>query len=1045
MKKTHLVELIHNIKTTIVLFISITLFVCLSVAIYTGVSWMTTNISSGIDKIVNETNYRDSEIVFTYGFDDNDLDELNRINDGLEIEAYKSTYEFFDCDGSNLQALIYEIPKSIDSLIDVNGNLPIKDNEIGIDSFFAETYNYKIGDVITFDENKSSLTSINTILDYDIDNGDLDTIDLDKEVQFLMNRRFVITCIFKTPRLIINSEGHYAYSPINSKIINAYMIVGNDAFDDDAYVGYTNILIRNHNFDIYSTYDDMYVESIDDFSEVLNDKVKTIVNNKNLKIKNKISDIKTDANNKIEDAKKKIEDAKLKIKNNKQKLADAKTQLDDGASSLHDAEDEYNDGENDLNKSKKKLNELENYYNSIKKIESSFDGTKEELVTILDQKGIFDEVRKLAKKDIFAGLVDPDDYLSVMHNFMDSYISEAKKSIKNGESDLDDARSEIEDGYNTYNDNLDKYNKSINDLKKAENELSDSECELDEAEDLYNDFVEKADEFEDGQYGITYRKQNTGIIVCDAILTMFDKLRYSMAALFVIVGLLVCYSVISRIVNDQTINIGTKKALGFTRAQITIYYLSYTGIAVLLGCFLGLILGYFGIESIFLNILNNTFSGKLYAYFEYGPAVSVCLLEIILLLVVTYIACNSVLKKDAIVLLNGTNESVAKVRFYESFKLWNKLSLLSKTIVNNFFNDKRRVFATMIGIAGSTALIVTAITFRNNFVNSYKYQFDDIFKFKFIIYYDADNGHENDIANYLKNNNIDNSFVYTSCSSIKCEDGSYIPNYNLVSIDLDSYKKMVNIMPFIDNDLDPYNGCWISGSYANYYGSKNGDILELHDIDGKKYDIAVTGFYKYYLMNSYLLYDKDTYDAIYDVDAKANAVLVNTDNVDVDKLKSDIYAIDDTTSFDYFYESSKMSFNLFDQLSEAILIVYITLSIVMSLLVLMNLLILFINEKKYELIVLMINGFSRKDAKRYIYSDIIVLTIISTVIGVFVGSYVGNISVASFETNITLILKNVDSLAIVLGILGSFVLTYVITTISLKKIDKFRLSDINKP
>ena len=102
-------------------------------------------------------------------------------------------------------------------------------------------------------------------------------------------------------------------------------------------------------------------------------------------------------------------------------------------------------------------------------------------------------------------------------------------------------------------------------------------------------------------------------------------------------------------------------------------------------------------------------------------------------------------------------------------------------------------------------------------------------------------------------------------------------------------------------------------------------------------------------------------------------------------------------------------------------------------------------ERKFELIVMMINGFSRKDAKRYIYSDIIILTILGTIIGVLVGSYVGNISVASFETNITMLLKNFDPLAIIVGILGSFVLTFVITLISLKKIDRFRLSDINKP
>lgn len=1045
MKKTHLLELLNNIKSTIVSFVSIILFVCLSVAIYTGVSWMTTNISLSIDRVIKDSNYRDSEIIFTYGFSDGDLKEIKEIDDNLETEAYKSTYEFFDRNNSKLQSLVYETPKSVDTLISLDGKLPIKDNEIGVDSYFAENYNYKIGDVIKFNENVSSLSKINTLLNYDINSDDLESINFDETQQYLKNREFTITCIFKTPRLLISSGGNYIYSPLNNQIVNAYMIVNSNAFNNNAYVGYTNILIRNHNYDVYSTYDDIYDDSMDGFSDVLSDKIKTIVNNKNQEIKNKINDIKIDANNKIEDGKNKIEDAKIKIRNNKQKLADAKIELDVGLITLQDAEYEYHRGENDLNSSKNELNELVSNYNLICEAENSFIGTKEQFVQYLNGIGVFDKITILAGSNIFDGSTTADARLSVMHNFMDNYISNARGLIHNSEKKLGEAEKEIEDGYNTYYDNLNKYNKGLNDIKKAENDLKDAELDLQEAIDLYNDFIDKTKDFEDGKYGTTYRKQNTGIIISDAMLTMFDKLRYSMAALFVVVGLLVCYSVISRIVNNQIVNIGTKKALGFNRKQITIYYLSYTGIATLVGCILGVLVGYFGIENIFISILDSTFSGKLVSYFEYGPAVSICLLEIVLLLIVTFIACNSVLKKNAITLLRQENVSYAKVRFYEKTKLWDKLSILTKTIINNFFNDKRRVFATLIGIAGSTALIVTAITFRSNFVNSYKYQFDEIFKFKFIIYYDADKGHEDDLMNYLYSNNIDNSFVYSTRGSIKCDDGSYIPNYYLVSLDLDSYKRMINIIPFVENNLDPYSGCWISGPYANFYNSKNGDVLTTYDINGNRHDIATTGFYKHYLMNNYFLLDKNTYDNIYGSDVKANCILVNTDNVDIETLKKDIYSIDNSASYDYFYESSRMTFNLFDQLSQAILYVYITLSIIMALLVLLNLLIMFINEKKYELIILMINGFSRSDAKRYIYSDIIVLTILGTIIGIFIGSYVGNISVASFETNVTLILKNFDPLAIILGTLGSFVITFVITLISLKKIDKFKLADINKP
>ena len=245
-------------------------------------------------------------------------------------------------------------------------------------------------------------------------------------------------------------------------------------------------------------------------------------------------------------------------------MADAKIELDNGLNTLQDAEQEYLDGKNDLNNSKNNLNELIDFYNSIKEAENSFVGTKEAFVEYLNGLGVFDKIVALAGSNIFDGLTEPDKYLLVMHNFMDGYIDNATSLVNDGEKKLGEAKEDIEDGYDIYYDNLDKYNKGLNDLKKAENDLKKAENDLNKAElDLdevtksYNDFVSKTDEFEDGKHIITYRKQNTGLVVCNTMLTMFDKLRYSMAALFVIVGLLVCYSVITRIVNYQIESIGT--------------------------------------------------------------------------------------------------------------------------------------------------------------------------------------------------------------------------------------------------------------------------------------------------------------------------------------------------------------------------------------------------------------------------------------------------------------------------------------------------------
>lgn len=51
------------------------------------------------------------------------------------------------------------------------------------------------------------------------------------------------------------------------------------------------------------------------------------------------------------------------------------------------------------------------------------------------------------------------------------------------------------------------------------------------------------------------------------------------------------------------------------------------------------------------------------------------------------------------------------------------------------------------------------------------------------------------------------------------------------------------------------------------------------------------------------------------------------------------------------------------------------------------------------LIIMMINGYSIKYARRYIYSDTVLLTIVGIILGMIVGSIMGNLSVKLSDIN----------------------------------------------
>jgi putative ABC transport system permease protein len=124
--------------------------------------------------------------------------------------------------------------------------------------------------------------------------------------------------------------------------------------------------------------------------------------------------------------------------------------------------------------------------------------------------------------------------------------------------------------------------------------------------------------------------------------------------------------------------------------------------------------------------------------------------------------------------------------------------------------------------------------------------------------------------------------------------------------------------------------------------------------------------------------------------------------------------------------------------------IYIALSVLMAIVVLLNLNVMFIDEKKRELIVLMINGFSGKDAKRYIYYDTIVLTAIGIILGLVLGCIMGSITVGAIEPSTATFVKDVDWLAVGIGVVGSALLALIMSLISLRRIPRFNLTDINR-
>lgn len=664
-------------------------------------------------------------------------------------------------------------------------------------------------------------------------------------------------------------------------------------------------------------------------------------------------------------------------------------------------------------------------------------------------------------------------------------LDSSKQTLDEYKAELDGKKKELEDGISAYNDGLAKLEKARNELNNAKNELEnyknqlesgkselsaaitrlesaknelssakirleEAKQELSDAKAQYSDGKKTVDDFKkarenlksyDASYITSLNSPSIGSF--KVISNILNRIKYTMASLFLIIGLLVCYFSILRMVNEHIKLIGTKKALGFFVGEISRTYLLFTSISTIVGCLLGVVIGTFGIQRIVMSTIVSvtTFNGTVFD-FNVLEAVVICLIEIVLLLGITYGATKLILKENAITLLNGPKPPSGKKHFYEKLAIWKDISLFNKTIINNCLADKRRVLGTLVGVCGCTALIVTALTLNDALTKNFNKQFNELFHFDYIVYFDGDSAKE-ELDEILDSYSVSKSDVLKTCTTITDNNGNSLYAYMIVPEDEEEFKKLVDMEPLTNKDNDPYKGLWITYSYKNIYGNSINDEFKINTLSGVSGDIKASGYFGYYLTVAQIFMDRDTYSSANNGSYSTNAILIDSSNIDMNSLSKELSKVDGFIQLEDFKAAHKEAFDVTQSLAYAIVGIYTTLSIAMAILVLLNLYMMFVSEKKKELITLMINGYSVKDARKYITKDTVLLTGVGVILGMILGTIFGFISIDTFNNYAAYVYKEVDILACLIGALASILLSFIMCKIALKRVNKFKLSDIN--
>ena len=519
-----------------------------------------------------------------------------------------------------------------------------------------------------------------------------------------------------------------------------------------------------------------------------------------------------------------------------------------------------------------------------------------------------------------------------------------------------------------------------------------------------------------------------------------------MAILFVFVGLMVCYTSVSRNVHESQVATGVQKALGFRRKEITAHYLLYSVLAVGVGIVSGGLLGYFVIETIVNQAYQRLFVfSTIVNVFRIQEVLMISAVEMALILLATWLSCNKLLKKPAIELLRGESASYGRTRFYEKTKWWKKLSLYTQTTINNLANDRPRVIATLVGVAGCTALVVAGMSLQLSLANTPEKHFEEIWTFDVRLVSDsAVEGAQENLCSVLDGEGVSYTSVRQEAIFIKDIDGK------LLKADLIVPETQSGLLGFIrlkdyktKKPLDiPEDGVIISRSYEKHHDIHVGDTINLFDMNGVSHESKVVAVSEHYLSSSQLVMSRSCYENMMLKELVSNTIFLNYGESDPAEVQEKLSQTDGY--FSLTDEHAKWVGIFAAALKSTTLVVYICLflSAVMALLVLLNLNVVAISEKKRELIIMRINGFSIGETKKYVYRDNIFLTAIGIMLGIGIGIGISIWMLNVLQGESDNFLTEPNLIACLTGAGLSIVFAIITNMIALRKIDKFKVYDL---
>ena len=768
-----------------------------------------------------------------------------------------------------------------------------------------------------------------------------------------------------------------------------------------------------------------------------------------------------DAEKELEDAQKEVDDGKAEIATNRananSRFASAESQIEDAKEQLAQSEKEFE------TKKKQAEEEIANYEEQITTLEQTkeqLDTAESSLSTLQDSvKGLETQLANAATEEQKTQIQVQINELNTQIATIEATIATVETELQNqGVTDIDATITQIKTGIQTAREELNNGEEQIEDARQeiASNEKSLSStksstyAQLNQAEKEIEvlDAKEELKKIERPEWYVLDREQNTGYASYVQDTERVANLAQVFPVVFFLVAALMSLNSMSRMVEEERVQIGTLKALGYNKMQISRKYLIYASLATLVGGGIGLIIGFSYLPKVIADIYAMVYDvPEVMLEFNVGYATAGIAAAILCTVGATIYTCAKILRHNPATLMRPKAPKPGKRVLLEKIPfIWKHMNFTAKVTARNLFRYKKRFMMTIIGVCGCTALIIAGFGLRDAIANMIPKQYGEIDKYDINISLQEEKSEEELQQleeEFLTNENITET-MGANIQSVKIiKDDN---NQNIQLIVPEDVNQLDSFIALKDrrNDDEKYvldnNGTIITEKLARLLDINVGDTITIENADGDRREVTVVHITENYIMH-YLYMSPELYNTIFDTKIESNAILAKTNEMTEEQensLGETLLQDEDNISGVTFISSTADIFEEVMENMDMVVWILIIAAGLLALVVLYNLLNANISERIRELATIKVLGFYDREVYSYIGRETVILTILGILVGLVGGYFLTMYILKTCEIDMLMFDPEIKAMSYVLGAVITIffaIIVNIVTYFSLKKID----------